>query len=229
MGTCLWTGAAIVAWLAVQALVIVVLFAPMSVSVETFASHALPVSLAAIASVPAELAVIWLAVRLRGWRFADYLALVWPDRRFLILGLFCIAVLLPLIDLSSYLSGQSIVPDFMRDLYRTARRSNTIWLLAIAVIVAAPLAEELVFRGFMFRGLLSARVGAWGAILIPSTIWTGMHIQYSPFYLMQILALGLLFGWLRWRSGSTALPLVLHAIVNLGSLIEVAFIVEGLS
>jgi membrane protease YdiL (CAAX protease family) len=173
--------------------------------------------------------VIWLAVRRVRWDFAEYLALGWPSGRYLLLGLACIAVLLPLVDLSSYVMGQPIVPDFVRNLYVTARDSSTLWLLAIALVIAAPLAEELVFRGFMFRGLADSRVGVSGAILIHSAIWAVMHIQYSAFYLVHIFVIGLLLGWLRRRSGSTTLTLILHAIINLTSLIQVAFIVERMS
>jgi len=235
-GTCLWTAAAITAWLAVQMAVVLALLVWFdagddlsNAEVEAFASHAVSVSLIAITAVPAELAVIWLAVQRAGWRFADYLALVPPGRRDIILGFACIAVLLPLADLSSYVAGEPIVPDFVRNLYVTARDSHTIWLLAIALVVAAPLAEELVFRGFMFRGLAASRVGVSGAILIPSAIWAVMHVQYSPFYLVHIFIIGLLLGWLRVRSGSTTLTLILHGVINLTSLIQVAFITEWMS
>lgn len=197
--------------------------------VEGFVSHALTVSLVSIAAVPAELAVIWLAVRLARWSFADYLALVRPERRHLLFGLGCLAVLLPLADLSSWLAGQPVVPDFVQNLYRTARDAGTIWLVAIALVGAAPLAEELVFRGFMFRGLVASRVGVAGAILIPSAIWAVMHLQYSPFHLVHIFIIGLLLGWLRWRAGSTTLTLILHAVINLAALVQVAFIVEWMS
>jgi uncharacterized protein len=235
-GSCLWTLAAIAAWVAVQLLVVVSLLLWFDVGddlsdreVEAFTSHALAVSLISIMAVPAELGVIWLAIRRIHWSFADYLALVWPSRRDLILGLVCIAVLLPLVDLSTYLSGQPLVPDFVRDLYLTARESGTLWLLAIALVVAAPLAEELVFRGFMFRGLAASGVGLAGAILIPSVVWAVMHIQYSAFYIAHIFVIGLLLGWLRARSGSTTLTLILHAMINLASLVQIALIVEWLS
>lgn len=235
-GTCLWTAAAILAWVAAQFLVIVALMVWFDVDdglssaeLAAFASHAVSVSLVSIAAVPAELAVIWLAVRRARWRFSDYLALAWPDRRHLWLGLACIAVLLPLADLASYLAGQPLVPEFVRSLYRTARETNTIWLTAIALVIAAPLAEELVFRGFMFRGLAASRIGPWSAIVLSSAIWAVMHIQYSAFFLLHIFVIGLLFGWLRWKSGSTTLTLILHGIVNLASVIQVAVITEWLS
>ena len=57
------------------------------------------------------------------------------------------------------MSGRAIVPPFVIDAYRSARDSGTIWLLVIALVIAAPLTEEIVFRGFMYRGLAASRVG----------------------------------------------------------------------
>ena len=81
----------------------------------------------------------------------------------------------------------------------------------------------------MFRGLAVSRVGVLGAILISSVLWALMHIQYDWFFIGHIIVIGLVFGWLRWRSGSTTLTLILHALVNLTSLAQVAFIVERMS
>jgi membrane protease YdiL (CAAX protease family) len=124
------------------------------------------------------------------------------------------------------MTGRSIVPPFVMDAYRSARDSGTIWLFAIALVVAAPLAEEIVFRGFMFRGLAASRVGIAGAILIPSAIWSERHEQYETFFIVQIFILGVVFGWLRWKSGSTWLTIVLHAIINFTSLLQTIYFVE---
>jgi len=231
VATFLWSTAALLVWGAVQFSVIFALLLWLDPQaqmpqgqMDALALHALPVSLVTIAALPAQLAVIWLAVRRAGWRFADYLALSWPPMRYLILGFIGIVILLPLTDLSSYLGDQPIVPDTVVMLYVTARDSGTLWLLALALVVAAPLAEELVFRGFMFRGLAASHVGVAGAIFIPAFIWAVMHLQYSSLYILHIFIIGLLFGWLRWRSGSTLVPLVLHGAVNLTALLQVAYL-----
>jgi len=86
--------------------------------------------------------------------------------------------------------------------------------------------EELLFRGFLFPGYARSRLGPWGAILLTSAGWAVMHVQYEAFYLVHIFLLGCAFGWLRWRSNSTLLTVILHAIVNAAALIQVAFLVE---
>lgn len=228
-----WTGLAILTWLAVQFLVLIGVFAWFEVGdsatqaeMEMLAAHGLTVSLIAIAAVPTELVVIWFAVKRARCRFADYLALTKPNGRDVLLGIGCLVVLLPMIDLSSYLTGRAVVPPFVAEMYRSARDSGTLPLLAIALLIAAPLAEELVFRGFLYRGLAASRVGVAGAIVISSALWAAMHVQYEPFFMGHIFVIGLLFGWWRWKSGSTTLTLVLHGLVNLSSLAQVAFIAE---
>ena len=38
--------------------------------------------------------------------------------------------------------------------------------------------------------------------------------EYNWFGLLQVFIIGLLLSWIRWRSGSTLLTMVLHAIAN---------------
>jgi membrane protease YdiL (CAAX protease family) len=114
----------------------------------------------------------------------------------------------------------------MVDTYKTARASGYVLMLAFALIVIAPLMEELLFRGFLFRGYAASRIGVVGAILLTSVIWASMHVQYDVFYIVQIVVLGCVFGWIRWRSGTTLLTIILHAIVNLTALLQVAYLVE---
>jgi hypothetical protein len=78
-------------------------------------------------------------------------------------------------------------------------------------------------------GLAASWIGPGGAILLTSIIWTLLHAQYQPFYLIQIMVLGIVFGWLRLQSGSTALTIGLHGILNLTALLQAAFVEEWLS
>ncbi len=224
--------AAILLWFAAQmlaAILILSLFADGGASGlgrETLVSHAVTIAVVTILSMPAPIALIAFAARRAGCSPVDYLALCWPRRADLIVGILLVAVLLPLGDLTSWLSGRELVPPAVVDAYRTARDSGTVVLLAIALVVAAPLMEELLFRGFLFPGYERSRLGPWGAMIITSAAWAVMHVQYETFYIAQIFILGLVFGWLRWSSGSTTLTIILHAIVNSAALLQVAFIVE---
>lgn len=194
--------------------------------VQTLVSHAVTISVVTIVSMPAPIAIVAIGARLARCTVRDYLALHSPKRADLILGVLIIVVLLPLGDLSSWLTGRDLIPAAVVEAYRSARTSGTLVLLAAALIVAAPLMEEFLFRGFLFRGYAQSPLGVTGAILLTSAGWAVMHIQYETFYIVQIFLLGCAFGWLRWRSGSTSLTVILHAIVNAAALVQVAFLVE---
>jgi membrane protease YdiL (CAAX protease family) len=230
--TCGWTAVILIGWGIAQLVVVVGLLLYTGAwgeiseaDVGKLSSNAFVLSSVSILSGIVEVGIVALAVRFARCRFADYLGLVWPSRTWLWIGLACLVVLLPLADVSSWLTGRDIVPPFVIDAYRSARESGTVWLFAIALVVAAPLAEEIVFRGFMFRGLAASPVGIAGALVIPSAVWAAMHVQYETFFIVQIFLLGIVFGILRWKSGSLWLTIVLHAIINASALLQTIYFV----
>ena len=86
--------------------------------------------------------------------------------------------------------------------------------LAILVCVIAPIAEELLFRGFMFAALLRWG-GPWVASLIVGLLFGIVHVFGTPaILLVQLAALGFIFCIVRWRTGSILPTIALHAINN---------------
>ncbi len=234
--TTAWGLAAIVAWFATQFAAIFALLAFFGIGPEAapadiraIGSQSILIATVSIVSAPAAVAVIALAVRLARGTLVDYLALRMPSGRDLLLGFAFVVVLLPLGDLASHASGREVVPPFVVEAYKSARDSHTLVLLALAFSVAAPVMEEFLFRGFLLPGYATAWFGRLGAVILSSALWAGMHVQYEFFFVAQIFILGLLFGWLRFRSGSTVLTLVLHGFINLSALVETAIVVEWMS
>jgi len=86
----------------------------------------------------------------------------------------------------------------------------------------------LFFRGFLFRGWKESRLGNVGTIVITSTLWAVIHVQYDLFGIAMIFCFGLLLGTVRCKTGSVPLCMVLHAIMNLVATIEVEmFLLES--
>ena len=46
-------------------------------------------------------------------------------------------------------------------------------------------------------------------------MWTALHLQYDWFFLGEVFSIGLLLGYLRYRSNSIWLTVVLHGLNNL--------------
>jgi membrane protease YdiL (CAAX protease family) len=95
-------------------------------------------------------------------------------------------------------------------------------LLLIAGCLVAPVIEEFSVRGFLYRGWSKSFLGPAGAILLSSALWTLLHVQYGWIDLAGVFLLGLLFGYWRYRSGSTWLTVIMHGSWNAVIMVQVA-------
>ena len=180
----------------------------------------LTISLSVIMGLPAVLAALWLAIRLSRTPFAEYLALRRPSWTNLLIGAGALFVLVMGWDLLSRAAGREVMPGFMGDVLQSARADGALWLLVIAFSVAAPISEEFFARGFLYRGWSESFLGPVGAILLSSLVWTALHLQYDWFFFGEVFSIGLLLGYLRYRSNSTWLTVVVHGLNNLAAVVQ---------
>jgi hypothetical protein len=180
----------------------------------------LTISLSVITGLPAVLAALWLAIRVSRTPFADYLALRGTSWVNFVIGAVALGVLVMGWDALSRAAGREVAPGFMGDVLQSARADGALWLLVIAFCVAAPVTEELFARGFLYRGWSESFLGVPGAILLSSLVWTALHLQYDWFFLGEVFSIGLLLGYLRYRSNSIWLTVVLHGLNNLGAVVQ---------
>jgi uncharacterized protein len=81
----------------------------------------------------------------------------------------------------------------------------------VAVAIAAPIVEELLFRGYL-QTALTSHVGAPIAILLASFIFALVHLQ--PYAIPALMLIGLTFGYLYHRTGSLKVNIALHVVNN---------------
>ncbi len=113
------------------------------------------------------------------------------------------------------------VPQSMIDMYNTA---DYLFLLFIVVVIAAPVFEELLFRGFMFKGLKYSSLGVTGTIVITSFLFTLIHAgQYNVSVLAVLFPLAIILGVSRYKSGGIYLPIYLHLVNNFYASVEMYF------
>lgn len=148
----------------------------------------------------------------RGFSGMGYLALRLKPRLWPTIGWSVVTVLLGIVfGLVAPSLGVEETPEFMRD---AVRSSDFIVFLILGVVLGAPLVEEFIFRGVLFRGWRESRLGLWGTLIVTSLLWTLLHIQYGPVILIYIFLLGLLLGHVRERSGNLWIPIIMHAVNN---------------
>ena len=83
----------------------------------------------------------------------------------------------------------------------------------LVLSVGAPLAEEFLFRGWLLAGLLR-HWRPWSAILVSGLFWADLHMFADPLKALLLFAPGILFAWLRVRTGSIWPPVMLHMLLN---------------
>jgi membrane protease YdiL (CAAX protease family) len=162
---------------------------------------------AMIFACPATIGVLWIAIRMAGREFTEYLALHWPGRGDLLRAFVVVAILLA-VEIAISPSGSSANPIVAGGGYAG------LLVLLIGGCIAAPIMEEFVFRGFMFRGWSESFLGPIGAIVLTSALWGAYHTQYDWAQRFWIFVSGLALCTFRWRTNSTWLTVVVHSAVN---------------
>jgi uncharacterized protein len=173
-------------------------------------------------STPIQVLLLALFAGRADGNVAEYLGLIWPRRSEVVFAIAAVVVAIVVGNVMSWLLGRNIVTAFQTEIYRTAAAAGWLpWiLLCLAVVVVTPVAEETVFRGFLFRGWLRSPNAAWPAIVATALLWALIHLQYDWYVTGQIFAFGLLLGWMRWATGSTILTMLMHSLINLEGMIE---------
>ena len=76
----------------------------------------------------------------------------------------------------------------------------------------APLAEEMVFRGAILRSLLRWKSNPWVGIVISAILFAVIHM--NPAQMPHAFLVGLLLGWMYWRTDSIVPGVVYHWVNN---------------
>ena len=144
-----------------------------------------------------------------------------PETRPFLIGTLLMLVAIPLVLYTYNLNQALPIPEALRALEEQANESikgllqmdNLLELLAnLALIALLPaLGEELVFRGIVQQQLMR-RMAPWAAILLGAAVFSFIHFQFEGF--LPRMLLGVLLGWLYWRSQNIWVPVGAHFVNN---------------
>jgi membrane protease YdiL (CAAX protease family) len=87
----------------------------------------------------------------------------------------------------------------------------TLGLFAAVAVLLAPAAEELFFRGHVFR-TLAPRTSRGTAYGVTALLFAGIHLNPAALPLYVLYSLGL--SWLYERTRSLLVPTLAHGVVN---------------
>lgn len=173
------------------------------------------------------LAVPVVVLQLTGRKPLRFCGLDQPAARGLaagfVVGLFNYAAwAVPLMWLSEQVFPKAVVDRFSGARLFEGQSPLELGVIVLGVSLAAPVAEEVLYRGLVQAGL-ATRLGWARAVVVTALIFSVMH--FDPVGLLARFELGVVFGLLAWRAGSLWPAIGAHAANNLTSC--VAYFASG--
>lgn len=159
--------------------------------------------------------LILIAVRL--WKrghMSSFLGLKIPTPKHFLIWLGVFILLGFVIEGLSYLSP-AFRTDFMAKVLGST--TNLLWLY-LGVGVVAPVFEEFLLRGLLF-GSIRHMADEHATVAMTAGVFTLMHMQYDWTVMLLILPMGVVLGYARSRSNSIWVPVLLHILNNLVSVV----------
>jgi membrane protease YdiL (CAAX protease family) len=150
-----------------------------------------------------------------------YLGIVSAPGREWLRWLGAMALVVAMTDLAVYLVKGELLPAQWVEIYRSVQSPLLFW---VALVIATPVFEELLFRGFVFAGIQASPLGRAGAVLITALAWTWIHYEFDPLEFAMIFIIGATLGIARLRTGSLLIPIAMHMLYNLISTAEIIWL-----
>ncbi|MBE6302466.1 MAG: CPBP family intramembrane metalloprotease [Bacteroidales bacterium] len=100
------------------------------------------------------------------------------------------------------------LPDFMEDTFMELSDEP---LAVAAMALLAPIVEEMMFRGAIQGYLMRRSSNPWTGIIITAIIFGAIHM--NPQQVVYATMLGIIFGWIYYRTRSL-LPVIVGHVLN---------------
>ena len=202
-------------WFAVTSIVIILLFvflAIMGLS-ESFSMH-LSISFSYLIAIPLTLLFMNVEGQLSG--LSGKLSIDSSRQALiLLLGIPILVTIVDLIVVMGYGIGYELafgVPELSTDIgVGWESGPVALGLVVISTIIIAPIAEELMFRGYLLDSIRKVH-GDWIAVVISAMIFGLVHLE--PYTIGMAAIGGLIYGYVRIRTGSLWPSIIGHMMWN---------------
>ena len=115
------------------------------------------------------------------------------------------------------------MPEIIKKAFMNLAKGTGIFAF-LMMVVAAPVLEELIFRGIILDGLLE-KYSPLKSILISSILFGIVHL--NPWQFVAAVILGGFSGWIYYKTKSLTLSIIIHATANFCGYITRLFIDES--
>lgn len=168
-----------------------------------------PTALMQMLLIPAQLVgIVLMTVYLWKAGFISKEKVTWSPLSFSCMGLSIVFFLSGIWLVSILMSHMEWIPNIMEQSFDVIISS---WAGILAVAVAGPILEELLFRGAVEK-LLLQQYAPGKAILFSALIFGVFHI--NPAQIVPAFLMGLMLGWMYYKTASLIPCIVVHILNN---------------
>ncbi|HEY9113590.1 MAG TPA: CPBP family intramembrane glutamic endopeptidase [Bacteroidales bacterium] len=164
----------------------------------------------------------------------EYLQLKSPRLISILVSCVMVFSILPFLNYLSNLNAQMVLPEFLsgiedwmkskeaqaslltENFLKTSTLSGLFLNIVIVALIPA-FGEEMLFRGVIQKLMLQMTKNIHWAVIISALVFSAFHIQFYGF--LPRFLLGLLLGYLFIFTGSLWVPIIVHFVNNLASVI----------
>lgn len=193
-------------------------FVPIDVNQLSIPNRALYVLISYLSMAVGGLFVLYFSIRSFRPLPENWFRFDWRDKWILwgvggYLAAFPLVLLVSLVNQQLWQGQGGSNPLILLALESQNKLALFIFLMTAAV--AAPLFEEIIFRGFLLASL-TRYLPPWGAIVVSSLIFSVAHLSLSE--VLPLTTLGIVLGFVYNRSQNLLSPILLHSLWNGGTL-----------
>jgi len=157
----------------------------------------------------------WLGLKWRGWPWALLIA---PCTVF---GMWAVFIGLKLVGFNDWIDSLGV--QTVQDTVKLLQESNDpriLGLMAFAAVVAAPMCEEIIFRGYLYPAAKTF-AGPWVAGICSAMVFAAAHGNLAA--LLPLFIFGCVLVFIYEKTGSIWAPMSVHCCFNLATvLIQIA-------
>jgi membrane protease YdiL (CAAX protease family) len=156
------------------------------------------------------------ALTVAGVRFGTYLGLRRLSAKQALIALVVMAANQPIVSFLTWAERELLPRGIVADFDAKQRMLDAVfaahaWPMTLTVVIAAPLGEELFFRGFALPALRKSW-GVTAAVLVSGALFSMLHMD--PVGFLGLMEIGVLLAALRIWSGTLWAAVLGHAVNN---------------
>ena len=118
-------------------------------------------------------------------------------------------------------SGGELNPQEVVQFLQNTESPRDRWAVMVMAIVVAPVAEEVIFRGYLYP-IGKRYAGPFFAMVLTSLLFAALHGHAAS--LPALFTLAMCLGLAYEKTGTLLVPMIMHAVFNAVSVATIMFL-----